>query len=113
MKRVRALLTASVLVLAACAHDGPAYGPASDAAATVTMTSGMRFDPGEITIRAGQAVEWRNRAIMTHTVTATGFDSGDIKPGQIWRHTFTAPGRYAYVCKPHEGMGMKGVVVVR
>ncbi|MDB5452087.1 MAG: hypothetical protein JWO33_665, partial [Caulobacteraceae bacterium] len=104
---------AAALSLAACAHNGPAFGPpSSGAAATVAMSSGLRFNPAEVTIKAGQTVEWRNKSIETHTVTGQGFDSGALKPGQVWSHAFAAPGRYDYVCKPHHGMGMHGTVVV-
>jgi plastocyanin len=110
---LRTLVFAAALTLGACAHNGPAYGPASSgAAATVKMSSGLRFNPAEVTIKAGQTVEWRNTSIETHTVTGQGFDSGDIKQGQVWSHTFPTAGRYEYVCKPHHGMGMHGVVVV-
>ena len=109
----RVAIFSAALALSACAHNGPAYAPTSSgAAATVHMSSGLRFNPAEVTIRAGQSVEWRNTSIETHTVTGQGFDSGDIKQGQVWNHTFATPGRYEYVCKPHKGMGMHGVVIV-
>ena len=117
MPRPLAIAAAAVaaLSLASCAHnkDGPAYGPKSaNAAVAVTLTSGLRFDPKEVSIKAGQTVEWRNKSIETHTVTGMGFDSGELKPGMVFTHTFTAPGRYDYVCKPHHGLGMTGTVVV-
>ena len=104
----------AALALGACAHhEGPAYGPPTAAAgATVTMSSGLRFNPMDVTIKAGQSVEWRNTSIETHTVTGQGFDSGDIKQGQVWSHTFATAGRYEYVCKPHKGLGMHGTVTV-
>ena len=40
------------------------------------------------------------------------FDSGKLGGGKTWSHTFTAPGRYQYVCLPHEEHGMIGVVNV-
>ncbi len=46
-------------------------------------------------------------------VGAKPFNSGNLKPGQAYRHTFTVPGRYRYFCVPHEGAGMIGEVVVR
>lgn len=96
----------------------------------VTM-SGFQFVPRQVTIRAGQTVEWNNTdAVETHTVTddpklarspsdvslpagATPFNSGDLKPGQTFRTTFTVPGTYRYFCEPHSGMGMVGEVVVQ
>jgi plastocyanin len=111
--RHTAILAAVTIALTGCAHNGPAYGPpTAGAGATVKMSSGLRFVPPEVTVKAGQTVEWRNTSIETHTVTGQGFDSGSIKPGQVFSHTFATAGRYGYICKPHSGMGMRGVVVV-
>jgi plastocyanin len=109
-----AILAAAALALSACAtHEGPAYGPpTAGAGATVNMSSSWRFNPHEVSIRAGQSVEWRNTSTWSHTVTGEGFDSGDVKPGQVFSHTFAKAGRYEYICKPHKGLGMHGVVVV-
>jgi plastocyanin len=97
--------------------------------ALVTM-SGFDFSPKHVKITVGQSVEWNNTAALeTHTVTndpalvksagdvslpagAQPFNSGDLKPGQTFRHTFTVPGTYRYVCIPHESMGMSGEVEV-
>ncbi len=123
---------ASVLSLAAisgCGRGGPAYS-SQDAAATVDMTSTLKFDPTEITVRVGDTVTWRNRSLFVHTVTAdkalakdpdrvqlpTGadpFNSGDIPPGEVFRHQFQTAGRYDYFCIPHEGRNMRGTVVVQ
>ncbi len=117
------------LLLAGCGLSGPAHGPASpDAGATVTMGFGS-FDPGVIHIKAGQWVQFRNTAVITHSVTddpklaedpkdaaepagAQPFDSGDIAPGDIFTQTFTQPGTYVYFCTHHEDDGMVGKIVV-
>ena len=122
-----ALLT---VLLAACGTSGPAYeAPGSDVAATVELTSKLTFEPAEITIRVGDKVEWRNRTLLTHTVTADPritagasnmelpegarpFNSAAIPAGQVFRHTFTVPGTYRYLCLPHAGQKMFGTVVV-
>ena len=121
---------AASLALSGCGLGGPAYEPPPDAVdAVVDMTPTQDFTPGEVTISTGQIVEWRNQSIMDHTVTgdpslakdpenvelqegAQAFHSGDVKPGQVYRHTFTVPGIYRYVCLPHEGQGMMGTVRV-
>jgi hypothetical protein len=51
-----------------------------------------------------------------HTATANRgqaerWNSGDRTSGQTFRHTFTRPGRFQYVCIPHAGF-MKGTVQV-
>ena len=116
--------------LAACGVSGPAYeAPGSDVATTVYMTPALTFEPTEITIRVGDKVEWRNRTLLTHTVTvdaritadasnmelpegARPFNSAAIPAGQVFRHTFTVPGTYRYLCLPHAGQKMFGTVVV-
>ncbi len=122
-----AIAVIAVLVLA----GAPATVPAREAspAVVVNMTFGLKFDPAEVRVRAGQTVEWRNKAFFPHTVTfdpsqaddashvslpegVAPFDSGSIGGGQSWRHTFTTPGTYRYICKPHEGHEMLGTVIV-
>ena len=87
------------------------------------------FDPVEVTIKKGDSVEWRNRAIIPHTVTcdpakakkpestalpagAKAFDSGVLKQDQTFKQRFTVAGTYKYFCIEHEAMGMIGRVIV-
>ncbi len=95
----------------------------------VEMNDDLRFAPMEITIKAGDTVEWRNTGSVNHTVTADPgrapgsqnielpadaetFDSGWVKGGQVFRYTFSEPGVYRYICLPHEGARMFGTVIV-
>ena len=95
----------------------------------VEMNDNLRFAPTEITIKAGDTVEWRNTGSVRHTVTADPgrapgsknialpagaetFDSGWVKGGQLFRYTFSEPGVYRYICLPHEGARMFGTVIV-
>ncbi|WP_101296480.1 cupredoxin domain-containing protein [Halegenticoccus soli] len=103
---------------------------------------GMRavaFDPSEYTVSVGDEVVWTNTSSRAHTVTAYensipegadyfasgGYDGeaaareawredmgGALTSGQSYRHTFDVPGRYDYVCIPHEQGGMIGTIVV-
>lgn len=94
------------------------------------MTSSLDYSPAELTIEAGDTVEWRNPSIMSHTVTADPaladdpshvklpqgaetFNSGSIPPGESYSRTFTVPGDYVYFCIPHEGQGMVASLTVR
>ena len=123
-----ALAAAAALVLISAPQAGLARQDAGPAA-VVDMTFGLKFVPAEVRIRVGQTVEWRNKSFLTHTVTfdpalvedptrvsvpdgVAPFDSGRIGGGGTWRHTFTTPGTYRYICVPHEGHAMGGVVVV-
>ena len=124
------LAVAVSLLLAACGSSGPAYeAPGPGVAAMVDMTPALTFEPAEITVRVGDKVEWRNRTLLTHTVTADlritadasnvelpegarPFNSAAIPAGQVFRYTFTVPGTYRYLCLPHAGQKMFGTVVV-
>lgn len=118
------------LSLGACGITGPAYGPESpEVAQIVEMTIGLDFIPVRIAVYEGDVVEWRNTSPFTHTVTAdpalaenpenvrlppgaAPFHSGNVPPGEIFRHTFTVSGTYRYFCVPHQGSGMVGTVLV-
>ena len=93
----------------------PPNAAASPPPASVVRT-GMRniaYLRNKIEISVGSTVEWKNNDPLPHTVTAAdkSFDSGNIMPGQTWKHTFTKPGTYTFYCTPHPFM--KGVIVVR
>ena len=102
----------------------------------VEMTDAQRFDPAEITVEAGQTIEFTNDSSELHTVTAYegelppgadyfasgGFSSeeearanlseGLIDPGDTFEVTLDTPGRYAYFCIPHESQDMTGSITV-
>ncbi len=95
----------------------------------VELNDKLRFVPTQITIKAGDTVEWRNIGSISHTVTADprrapsstnvelpdgaeAFDSGLVTGGQWFRYTFSEPGVYRYVCIPHERARMLGTVIV-
>ncbi|MDG7011303.1 MAG: cupredoxin domain-containing protein [Nitrososphaerota archaeon] len=75
----------------------------------------LNFFPPAITVIIGtnNTVTWKNQDTFTHTVTATdgSFNSGDIKPGASWTHTFSVAGTYSYYCIYHSAW-MKGQVIV-
>jgi plastocyanin len=123
------LLAAALAALGGCGITGPAHDePMADAAAVVDMGFAS-FDPEVVHIRAGQTVQWRNTALITHNVSddksiaadpddaslpegATPFNSGDIPAGQVYSQTFTVPGTYRYFCDHHEDDAMFGTVIV-
>lgn len=101
--------------------------------------SANAFLPAEYEIEAGETVVWGNNSSRGHTVTAyeeaipeeaAYFASGEyddesaargdwhsrgggnIPPGGTYEHTFSVPGRYDYVCIPHESGGMIGAILV-
>lgn len=97
-------------------------GTTTAATGTVIIPAGvggnikLNYTPDVITVIIGMnnTVTWINKDLTTHTVTASdnSFNSGDIKAGMSWTHTFTSPGNYTYYCIYHSGW-MKGTVIVK
>ena len=127
-KNISILFT--LLLLGGCGIGGPAYTHPATRAAAVIDIGFMSFNPATVTIHAGETVEWRNTALIAHTVTddpkqekktgdaisprgAAAFDSDKIKAGDIYLHTFSVPGTYHYFCEYHEKHGMVGTIVVK
>lgn len=103
---------------------------------------GMRasaYTPETVTVAVGDTVVWQNTSTRAHTVTAYegaipdeadyfasgGYDNeatareawtadfgGALESGDRYSRTFSVPGRYEYVCLPHEEGGMYATVVV-
>jgi LPXTG-motif cell wall-anchored protein len=85
---------------------------AAPALAASVSAVDFKFVPKTITISAGESVTWTNNGQSPHTATGSGFNSGNLNPGQSYSHTFSAPGTYAYHCQYHVNQGMVGTVVV-
>ncbi|MBD3243940.1 MAG: halocyanin [Chitinivibrionales bacterium] len=116
---------------ASCHKDGGEHLPRTRVSDTAVVTmEELDFVPSRITIDAGRTVLWKNTSPLVHTVTAVPelannpahvalppgaepFNSGNLKPGDRFAHTFTVPGEYRYFCIPHENAGMVGTVTVR
>lgn len=71
--------------------------------------SGDQFDPSQITITAGETIQWENTDAFAHTVTGFGADVR-LARGETFTHTFESSGTYEYECTIHPGM--EGTVVV-
>jgi plastocyanin len=129
LRNPRILIILAALLLGGCGFGGPAYAPVKRAGATVSMGL-MSYSPATIVIHPDETVTWKNLSIITHTVTdnpalaqkrrdstlpsgAAPFNSGDIRAGQVYSHTFHAAGTYRYFCKYHEDDGMIGTVIVK
>ena len=135
----------------AMAASAPAAAPAAGAAAAAPATGktvevkmegdekGYRFDPANITVKAGDAIKFTNVSGGPHNV---GFDPakvpapvqaqlganmpGDhsmgplespllLQPNESYTISFAKipPGTYDIHCTPHLALGMKGVVTVQ
>jgi plastocyanin len=88
------------------------------------------FQPSTLSIKVGDTVEWKNEGTTVHHAStdsssainpsdvskpssAKPFDSGFLQPGQSFTYTFTVPGKYKYICAPHETSGMAGEITVK
>jgi len=82
-------------------------------ATRTVVIQGFSFNPAHITVKRGTRVTWINRDMTKHTATASNgaFDSGILRPGQSYSHTFKTAGRTnKYHCEIHPFM--KGSVTV-
>lgn len=70
------------------------------------------FRPQSLEVRPGDTVEWVNLDLAPHTASAEAgaWDSGELAKGGRYRSTFTASGRFAYLCAFHPLM--RGEIVV-
>jgi plastocyanin len=73
--------------------------------------TGKGFQPGRLTIKAGDSVTWTNSDSRDHTVSSGSFASGNIKPGGSFSFRFPKAGTYSYSCSLHPRM--KGTIVVQ
>jgi plastocyanin len=123
----------AALILGACQGVTPVARPANTPIPTAklepTPTEAMTqpsvavklvnrsFAPATVTIKVGTTVVWTSEDQVSHTVTADdgSFDSGTMRRGDTFSHTFTEPGEYPYYCRFHGGqggVGMAGTIVV-
>ncbi len=78
--------------------------------------SNFKFDPQELTVKAGTSVEWTDEG-GRHTVEADdgSFKSETLTAGGRFEHKFDTPGVYAYYCAFHgdkHGVDMAGTITV-
>jgi plastocyanin len=124
------LLICGVVVLM-LSVSGKTSATASDATVVIKMLDmPPAFSPVEVSIKAGDTIEWQNVGDEVHHATsdpsmavnggdvanpaaAEPFDSGFMKPGETFTHTFKQPGVYKYACAIHETKGMIGEIVVK
>ena len=121
MRRIILLLTVATLVVvstlfvvsASGAHKHPTAKAQKHPTRTVLIQD-FSFKPAHITIKRGTRVRWINKDSDKHTATANNgrsFDSGLLRKGQRYSHTFKRAGKKPYHCEPHPHM--KGSVTVK
>jgi plastocyanin len=94
------------LALSACGTSGATTtAPAADNNGGPTVAiQDLAYTPERLTVPAGATVTWvwRDGAIA-HDVKGDGFRSKVMAEGSF-RHRFTEPGTYGYVCTLHPNM---------
>ena len=69
------------------------------------------FEPQQVTVHVGEAVEWVNEDIVAHTATARDKSwEANVLPGRNGRVTMKSTGSFKYFCRYHPNM--TGEVVV-
>jgi plastocyanin len=100
MRRAVSALTILALaaMLVACSQVANAPGRTGD-----VSIKDQAFSPSTIQTQVGSTVTWTNNDAQAHHLVANNgsFDSGVIQPGQVWKHTFSTPGGFAYHCALH------------
>jgi plastocyanin len=100
------ILVAALVVAGGCGKKAKPTMPTS----SLINIKDFAFNPGEITVAPGTSVTWTNEDSTVHTITSATFDSGEVKPGEQYKFTFSTPGTYDYACSIHPSM--RGKVIV-
>lgn len=89
----------------------PGAAGATAASGAPVLIAKFAYAPANLTVARGQTVTFTNSDGVTHTVTADGFDSGDIAPGATFTMTANQPGTVTYHCSIHPFM--RGTLTVQ
>ena len=96
----------------ASAKPAAAKGKTATTAATVGATTAVKddlFEPADVEIATGEAVEWKWEGKNPHNVAGSDFKS-KIQTSGTFTRTFAKTGSFDYRCEVHPTM--KGKVVV-
>lgn len=87
-------------------------GRASAAGTHVVVLKDIRFHPGTLTIKRGEAVKWEwEDGGIEHNVTFDGFHSRTMATGS-YTVRFVKKGTFNYRCTIHAAEGMRGRIIV-
>jgi plastocyanin len=95
------------LALSACgsgkAAEAPPAAADNNGGPTVTIKD-LAYTPATLTVAAGATVTWVwQDGAIAHDVNGDGFKSKIMAEG-TFRHRFTQPGTYKYLCTLHPNM---------
>jgi len=123
------LVLGVALGISGCAASAQTTKPAEVVVHMKTDVSDYRFEPADITIKAGTTVKWINDSSNRHTATddptfekrageaelpkgAEPWSSPFMTGGETFSQTFKVPGKYRYFCRNHGQFGMEATIVV-
>jgi plastocyanin len=105
------LILAPLTTLAALGVAAPATAVDLNIAA-----ADYQFTPVTQNVAVGDRVVWSfdndGHTTTSKSGQAESWDSKTKAAGSTFAKTFTKPGRYQYICVPHQSFGMKGTIVV-
>jgi plastocyanin len=102
------------LAMTGCSSSSSSSG--GGAAGTIEQGPGgqLVFSPATISAKAGSTLTIKNVGSVPHTFTVTG-QGIDVTNDTGQTHQVTLnldPGTYPFICRFHEGSGMKGTLTV-
>src|SRR5689334_3242857 len=113
IRRTAALMYRNLLLIGVALMAGLLCG-ADKATEHQVSIRDLRFEPAELSIKAGETVKWTNEDDRDHTVASrdkeSKFKSPILHHGESWSMTFDKPGKYSYGCRLHPRM--RGAIVV-
>jgi plastocyanin len=74
--------------------------------------AGMSYSSPQLTVKAGDTVEWINKDVVDHTATekAAGVWNVSIAPGKSLKVVMKKAGTFDYYCRYHPNMVAKLIV---
>jgi len=115
------LMLAGALLMAGCgarpSGGGGGATPSPLPSQTITVTvRDFEFSPAMVEIPRGSTVVWNFVGPSSHSTTADSasaeqWDSGIMRPSQVFSRQFNRIGTFSYHCTPHPFM--HGTIVVR
>ncbi len=79
----------------------------------IKMLPSNQFEPKKAQVPAGATVVWMNEGGNHNTENGGGLWASPVNnEPENFEYTFNEVGEYPYHCKPHESLGMTGVIKV-
>jgi plastocyanin len=83
----------------------PAAAVPAHAASIQIVMENLVFSPAEVSVKAGDTIEWVNKDVLAHTATARNGDFDvTIPPKKTVTSVVQKPGTVEYYCRFHPNM---------